>query len=118
MPEEPGRDRLAAARLKRRRSGRSWGRFREKDPIPRDEDVIEPHLRIEFIESAAQGRYERVLVPDRHLTADHGDARRRHRDNERDPMRTTRDCTERAYVDLLGEGHAGVHAHLATHDDA
>src|SRR5205809_636941 len=104
MPEEPGRDRLAAARLKRRRSGRPWWRFSKKDPVPRDEDVIEPHLRIELIESAAQGRDKRVLVPDRHLAADHGDTRRRHRHDECDPMRTACDRTERAYVDILGEG--------------
>src|SRR6266436_4910354 len=71
MPEEPGRDRLAAAWLKRRRSGRPRRRFREKDPIPWDADVIEPHLCIEFVESAAQGRDKWILVPDRHLAADH-----------------------------------------------
>src|SRR5215813_15644322 len=118
MPEEPGRNRLATARLKRWRSGGSRRRFREKHLVPWDEDVIEPHLRIEFIEAAAQGRDERVLMPDRHLAADHGDARRRHRDDECDPMLTARDRTERAYVDVLSEGHAGVHTHLAAHDNA
>src|SRR5512145_1693633 len=118
MPEEPGCDRLATARLKRRRSSRPRRWFCEKDPIPRDEDVIEPHLRVEFIEAAAQRRDEGVFVPDRHLAAYYGDTRCRHRHDERHPMRTARDCAERAYVDILGEGHAGVHAHLAAHNNA
>src|SRR6267143_4571589 len=118
MPEEPGRDRLAAARLKRRRSGRPRRRFREKDPIPWDADVIEPHLCIEFVEAAAQGRDKWILVTDRHLAADHGDARRRHRDDECDPMRTARHRTDCAYVDILCEGHSGMHANLAAHHDA
>src|SRR5262249_43561529 len=118
MPEEPGCDRLATARLKRRWSGHLWGRFCKKHPVPRDEDIIEPHLRIEFIESAAQRRDERVLVPDRHLAADYRNTRRCHRHDERDPMRTACDCTECAYVDVLCKGHASVHAHLAAYDDA
>src|SRR5689334_22210373 len=109
MPEEPGCDRLATARRKRRRSGRPRRRFREKYSVPRDEDVIEPHLRIEFVEAATQGRYEGVLVPDCHLAADHGYTRRCQRNDERTPMLTACDCTERTYVDIFGEGHAGVH---------
>src|SRR5262249_54099352 len=80
--------------------------------------VIEPHLRIKFIEAAAQGRDERVFVPDRHLTAYYSDARCRHRHDECDSMLTAHDRTDRAYIDILCEGHASVHTNLAAHDNA
>src|SRR5207248_3875760 len=47
MPEEPGRDRLRR-------------RLDEKDALPRDEDIVEPHLAVELVEARRERRDEGI----------------------------------------------------------
>src|SRR5215831_21078967 len=69
VPDQPADDRL-------------WRFTEQEDVLPRDEDVVEPHLAIELVVAAAERGYEGVPVAYRDLAADCGDPGRVDRDDE------------------------------------
>src|SRR5689334_1464699 len=104
MPDEPADDRL--------------GRFtQEKDPLPRNEYVVEPHLAVELVVTAAQRRDERVLIAHRNLAADRRDALRIDRHDESRAMPLDLKAAKAADINVLGKGRARVHADLAADND-
>jgi len=105
VPEAPGRDRI----------GRRLG---EEHALPRDQHLLEPELPVQLVEAAAERREERVRVTGRDLPAEHGDAARAHRHDERGPVAVTVHAGVRADVDVLRVDRARVHADLAAQHEA
>src|SRR6516225_4662537 len=105
MPQQPPGDRLRR-------------RLDEKNPLPRDEYFIEPHLTVELVVATAQRGDERVVIADGYLAADSGNARGVDRHDEARVMLADLNAIEGADIDILGIGRAGVHADLATDNDA
>jgi len=97
------------------RVGRGLG---EEDALPRDENVLEPHLAVQLVEATAERREERVGMAGGHLAAEDGDARRVHRHHEGRPVARVIHSRVGADVDVLGVDRAGVHADLAAQDEA
>src|SRR4051812_919264 len=105
MPAQPARDRF--------RRG-----IDKEHTLPRDEHVLEPHLAIELVIAAAEGRNERVAVARRDLAAQRGNAGRIHRHDEACAMLADVDAAEGANIDVLGKGRTRMHADLAADDNA
>src|ERR1700730_18705992 len=105
MPDQPADDRLR--------------RFtQQKYPLPRNEDVLEPHLPVELVIPATQRRDKRVLITHRNLAAYRGDARRVDRHDKGRAVSVDLETAEAADVDILGKGRARMHADLAADDNA
>ena len=105
VPEQPARDGL----------GRKVG---EEDAVPRHDHVVEPHLAVELVEAAAERGGEGIGIARRALAADHRDAAGIDRHDEGRALAVEHRAVDRADIDVLGEGRAGVHADLAAHHDA
>ena len=103
MPAQPSRDRLG-------------GGIYEKDALPRDEHVIEPHLAVKLVVAAAERCNKRVGVAHRDLAAERRDSRCTHRHDETRTMPANLDAAHRADIDILGIGRARMHAELAADD--
>ena len=73
---------------------------------------------VQLVEAAAERREERVRVTGRDLAAQHGDAARVHRHDERGPMAVAVNPGVRADVDVLRVDRARVHADLAAQHEA
>src|ERR1700730_12295494 len=104
MPAQPARDGL-------RRS------FHEKQALPRDEYVVEPHLTVELVKPARGRSAEGIAVARRDLTAQRDDAGRIDRHHEAGAMLADIDAREPADIDILGIGRARMHPELAADDD-
>src|ERR1700758_3672186 len=105
MPDQPTDDRFG-------------GRTQQKDALPWDEYVVEPHLAVELVVAAAERRDERVGIAHRDLAADRGDAGCVDRDDKGGAMLANVEAGQAADVEILGIGRAGVHADLAANDDS
>ena len=105
MPEQPARDRFR--RL-----------VEQKDALPRQKHLVEPHLAVELVIAAAEWCRERVRLAGRDFAANHRDPRCGDRHDEGGTLAVDVDGRKRADIDILGIGRARMHADLAAEYEA
>ena len=103
VPAQPARDRL----------GR---RIDEEHPLPRDEHVVEPHLAVELVITAAERGDKRVRVAGRDLAAQDGDARGIDRHDKARRVPANLQARQGADIDVLDIGRARMHPQPAADD--
>src|SRR6516225_5682666 len=105
VPDQPADDRF-------------WRSAQQKDVLPWDEHIFEPHLSVELVIAVAQRGDKRVRIANRHLAAHRGDAGRIDRDDEGRAVPVDIDARKAADIDVLGKGWARMHTDLSSDDDA
>src|SRR5215831_2869545 len=88
----------------------------QKDALPRDKHIFEPHLPVELVIAAAERGHEGVAFAGRDLSANHRHTWCSDRHDKGGAVPVDVHAGKSADIDILGISRAGMHADLAAED--